>query len=170
MLGKSTMTDTDKTWRNFRPDQAEAYNFDACWTRNHLEDPIRKIDLVAALYLTRANLFKVAILLRRTRKQISAFLDRNPDVQEIRYEIFDSTLDQIESDTITSALAGDGQDRRFVLSTLGKDRGYSTRAQVTGKGDGPVAIEKIEWEIVDPKVRVPHERDGGPPDSPVSGS
>lgn len=154
------MADDDKTWRNFRPDQADAYNFEACWTRNHPDDPIRKIDLVAALYFTRSNLYKCALLLRRTRKHLTAYLERNIDLQEVRFEILDGTLDQLESDVITSALAGDGQDRRFVLSTLGKDRGFSTRAQVTGPNDGPVQFEKIEWEIVDaPKHVDPSEPD-----------
>lgn len=145
---------TDKTWRNLTVEQAMVYNFDVCWTRNHLEAPIRPVDIVAAIYHTRANVHKMTILLRRTRKQISEFLERNIDIQQIRYDIFDGVLDQLEDDVLSSALAGEGQDRRFVLSTLGKDRGFSTRQQVTGRNDGPVAFERIEWEIVDPKKNV----------------
>lgn len=148
-------------YSDITPGKAASYDFAGCWTRMHPDDEYNTRDVVAAIYATRGNLTEMAKLLGRTRIAVRNWLDRHPEFERIVRNEVEKVLDDLEQKTFDAALAGDGQDRRFLLQTLGKNRGYSSRQQMTGVDDKPLVFERIERVIVD----APGEFDSdSPPD------
>jgi len=115
----------------------EEYDFENCDTRKNHYGPYVEADVVAALNATRANYAKMSVLLGRRRTSIRDFVLSHLDVKTIHDEIREKVLDDVETMHDDLALAGDGPSMRFILSTLGKERGYSTRIEQTGKNGGP---------------------------------
>lgn len=81
-------------------------------------------------------------LLGRRRNAIRDYILANIEVKDVWDEIRESLVDKVEAVHFTGALhAGDSAGQRFILSTLGKDRGYSTRQELTGSDGAPFAFE-----------------------------
>ena len=53
----------------------------------------------------------------------------------------ESILDMAEGVLFTNVKAGDSQDAKWVLSRLGKNRGYAERQEITGAEGGPLLIQ-----------------------------
>lgn len=118
----------------------EEYDFWNCQTRLDRTGPYNKVDVAAAILLTNGTFSKMAPLLGRHRSRIRDYVLARPDVKEIYDNVREGMIDQLELDTFESALAGDPTDRRFLLTTLGKNRGYSTRSETTGPEGGPMQV------------------------------
>lgn len=109
------------------------YDFVNCWTANNPGEHFSKQDVVAAIVHTGGNYAHMGRILKRSRGSVYSYIMANPDVSNIFNEIRESALDQIESGIIRSALDGNKEDSKFVMRTIGKDRGYTTRVEQTGK-------------------------------------
>ena len=120
--------------------KAMEYDFENCVTRRDRYSPYHKPDVAAAIYATEGNYSKMALLLARRRGAIKDYILSNPDLFEMMVEVRESVLDEIEENVINQARRGDAQQARFVLQTIGKDRGYTTRAESTGAGGGPIDL------------------------------
>jgi len=116
----------------------EQYDFEGCQTRADRFGPYNKHDVVAAILLSKGTFSQMAILLGRNRGRVRDYVLSRPDVKEIFDDIREGLIDQLEADTFTSAIAGDPTDRRFLLTTIGKNRGYSTRTEATGADNAPL--------------------------------
>lgn len=86
-----------------------------------------------ALASTRGNLNKAAALLKVTRRSLELFIERNPELVEVRREAREVSLDVVEDKLWTSAESGEPWAVTFVLKTQGKARGYTERQEITGK-------------------------------------
>lgn len=128
------------------------YDFENCLTRQDVSGPYDKEDVVAALLMSRGAVGEAALLLGRSRSNLISWLAQHPDVQAIVYDYRQAQLDIVERTTIEHAVIfGEGPDRRFLLQTIGKDRGYSSRVEATGKDGGPVKFDgSIQVEFVSP--------------------
>jgi len=60
----------------------------------------------------------------------------------------ETILDMSETTLLKSIKEGDTQSAKWMLSTLGRERGFKERVEIVGKDGGPVA-----FEIVDPPKR-----------------
>lgn len=116
------------------------YDFAKCATRADRAGPYVKDDVIAAILRTYGNYAAMASLLGRTRSRVRDWVLAHPDVFQIREDVRESALDMVEDGVFTGALMGDSTNSRYLLSTLGKERGYSTRVESTGKGGSPIAI------------------------------
>lgn len=56
-------------------------------------------------------------------------------------------VDMAESVLVKSIRNGDTQDAKWLLSRLGKDRGYVERQETTGKDGGPIQTESAEMDL-----------------------
>jgi hypothetical protein len=121
------------------------YDFEGCETRLDPMGPYNPVDVVAAIMMTAGNFAKMAVLLGRNRTRVRDFVLRKPEVKLVYDEVKESILDDIEESVIMSALNGDPADRRFVLTTLGKHRGFTTRVENTGVDGAPM-------QVIDPSV------------------
>lgn len=119
---------------------AGEYDFESCETRVDPIGPYNKTDVIYAIHVTRANYSKAAALLGRSRRSLKTYVDSQPDVLEFVQDIIQAKIDDIEEKYFESALSGDGANARHILETLGKDRGFTKRTELTGKDGGPIDV------------------------------
>ena len=101
------------------------YPFLTCETV--LTGEINSNDVIAALRLTDGNLVAAASILGLTRFRLRNFIDKTPAVSQFLFELKESILDVVENNLYRQALNGDAGQIRFILQTIGKDRGYTTK-------------------------------------------
>ena len=120
---------------------ATRYDFESCWTANNRSAPYSEQDVVAAMLVTTGNYSRMAMLLNRSRAGVVRYCQGNKDVMDLRAEVREGFLDEVEDQHMKSALAGDKDARKYFLSTLGKNRGYTVRVESTGKDGEPIAVD-----------------------------
>ena len=123
------------------------YDFERCVTKLNHNGPFVKEDVVAAIYATNGNFAQMAICLGRRRSSVRNFVLANLDVKDIYDEVHEVFLDTVEQSHASLALGGDGPSLRFILATLGKDRGYTTRIEQTGKDGSPLQHGPITLDV-----------------------
>ena len=130
--------------------EKEDYPFAKCRSRKQRQYHLR--DVIAAVLVTRGNYSKMGQLLGRPRAGVENFVKSHPDLSSFRHDVRQALVDEVEDMAFEKALdkdaPGDGGMAKFVLQTVGKDRGYSTRVEHTGADGGPVKHEDT----------TPHER------------
>ncbi len=136
---ESTVDEIVSQWRG----REDRYDFKNCATNTDHGKPYFKDDVVVALMVSGCNVAKASRLLGRRRNNLAGYINNNDDVHDFVREEREGQFDQIEQNTIESAIAGDGADRRFILTTRAKDRGYTTRVEKTGADGGPIETEVI---------------------------
>ena len=109
------------------------YDFERCATRElgkpHVED------IAAALVECSGSLADVSDLLHVGRARVHAFVNNHPDLRELIVQLRESIVDRVERSVHERALAGDWKAERFLLTTLGRDRGYGSRVVVEDERD-----------------------------------
>lgn len=134
----------DKPLAEITDADAQDFSFLDCYTFSNPGSPIRETDLVHAIRFTHANYAHIGRLLNRRRQAVYDAINTNAVVREIFLEVRQTMLDDLESGIFVSAMEGHKDDRRFVLSTIGKDRGYTTKQQIAGNNDGPIQISNYD--------------------------
>lgn len=107
--------------------------------------PISEFEAAVALIQTEGNLSECAKSLRRSRRSFESFVARNVLLTNLADDILQEFLDEMEARNRSIARLGNDTVIRYILSTLGKDRGYNTRSELTGKNGEPV---DVNFEIV----------------------
>lgn len=156
------------------------YPFLTCETV--LTHNINPNDARAALLVSDGNLAAAAALLGLARSRLKAYIDKTPDLSQFLFAIRESILDVVENNLYRQALNGDASQIRFLLSTLGKDRGFTTKTEsdTTVRGDaslegllarvaqaGKPLVDKIEYTDV---TEEPESIDDPVEPGPVFGS
>ena len=131
------------------------YDFSKSHTRVDVYAEFNKDDVIAAMLVTGANFAQMASLLGRSRAKVYDFVHRNVGLVAVLRDIQETLLDFMEHGLKVNALQGDSADRRYALSTLGKERGYSSRSEMTGAGGGPVSVANV----VDASSLTPEQRE-----------
>lgn len=103
--------------------------------------------MIAAILETKGNLLEMSGLLLRRRSALRDYIFATIEVKDVYDEVHEALLDSAESMHNTLALSGDGPALRFILSTLGKERGYTTRIEQTGKDGGPVQMGILDLDV-----------------------
>ena len=75
-----------------------------------------------------------------SRMTVYRFFNQHPDLEQETQEYLDNITDQAEHYLIESVKAGNSWAVRYWLSTRGKNRGYSTRSEVTFNSLYPMQI------------------------------
>ncbi|QIG69488.1 hypothetical protein EVC17_005 [Rhizobium phage RHph_Y1_1] len=86
-----------------------------------------------------------------TRQAFWKFMNKHPELKEAQAEASEVLLDIGEKHLTTAISAGDMKTIRWHLERKGKDRGYTTRQESTGKDGEPLQMGVIERRIVDPE-------------------
>lgn len=126
----------------------EAYDFQTCRTAIDPIGPIYEIDVYAALKVTSGNLGKAATLLNRARDSLQRWLKHNVELYRVVVDAEETALDTAEELVRNQALAGDPAQLRFLLQTKGKNRGYSTRQETTGKNGAELDFARVAAERI----------------------
>lgn len=96
---------------------------------------------LAAMLRTRGNIAAAGELLGVTRQTAWAYFNSRPALQERFNDLRETRVDNAESMLEIAVAAGNIHAIMFTLKTLGKDRGYTERKELTGAGDSPIQIE-----------------------------
>lgn len=99
---------------------------------NH-PDVIPLPDVAAALVRSEGNISKAARDLSIRRSSLKTRIDTHPELQVLLMDLRDEIIDVAEDNVFKDVKAGDGGASRFVLSTIGKERGWVTRQENANK-------------------------------------
>lgn len=91
-----------------------------------------------ALMKCHGNILRAAMVLKVTRRALYDFIERNPELNEVRQAARESLLDVAEDQLATLIQMGDIRAISLYLKTQGKDRGYTERQEITGKDGGSI--------------------------------
>lgn len=119
------------------------YDFERCRTRLDHNGPYHLEDVIAALRETKGNFSLMSSLLARKRASVRDYVFTNLEAKDVYDEVREGLLDQAEQMHNTLAFSGDGPSLRFILQTLGKERGYTTRQEQTGANGAPLEAKVI---------------------------
>ncbi|MGD9613826.1 MAG: hypothetical protein AB7H90_01365 [Alphaproteobacteria bacterium] len=75
-----------------------------------------------------------------SRQLITYHVRQRPALQKVVEEVLEEAKDLAEAAVIKAIVAGDGNLAMKYLMTKGKDRGYSTRSEMTGVNGGPIEV------------------------------
>ena len=114
------------------------YPFESCYTKKDRLNAYADEDVAAALILSEGNLSGAAKLLGRSRRSLEQYIVKISHLRDLQEDLMAEFLDAVETLQKNAALAGDLTTQRFMLSTLGKDRGYVARSEATGKDGQPI--------------------------------
>jgi hypothetical protein len=97
--------------------------------------------------------FKItaAAALRCSRRTITRYIERYPAVREAYEDARQATLDLAESRLLALVRKDDWRAIRYLLSTLGKDRGYTERQEIVAVGDN---TESLRQQILEDITRI----------------
>ncbi len=106
-------------------------------------DPKRTITdgvIYDTLQDVRGNVSRAALLLSMRRGILYDRIMKTPDLCALLQDYREALVDTAEDNTRADVEKGDPQASRFILQTLGKDRGYTTGVVGSGKG-GAIVVE-----------------------------
>lgn len=72
------------------------------------------------------------------------YIDKWDETRRAFIDETETILDMAESKLYESIQGGNTQDAKWLLSTKGKNRGYSERKEITGADGDPVML-KVNW-------------------------
>lgn len=98
-----------------------------------------------ALSQTKGNISACARLLNMRRSSLKERIDASPELRAKLEEVREEMLDKAEENVYDRVEQGDDAMTRFVLSTLGKERGYTQKTEVDNKHSfvGQGAVDRI---------------------------
>jgi hypothetical protein len=107
-----------------------------------------------AIYKSRGIKLNVAKTLGCSRQTVDNYLARWPDLQPVLDAQREELLDLAENKLVALINRGDVRSVIFALSTLGKERGYTTRSELTGK-DGESLTLSPEVAALMARMNIP---------------
>lgn len=116
--------------------------------------PVTSAQIYEALSASNGNISASARAVGLTRTNFVARVQKSPALMALLEDLRETIVDKAEQNQYAEVLAGDAAASRFILQTLGKNRGYSTGVAGTGK-DGAIVVEIksfTERELVDGQV------------------
>lgn len=109
---------------------------------------LTKKRVLNAIARTGGVLAAVASNLGVARQTVYDFMERNPDVKDQLTQERESIIDMAESKLFKAVQQGDSWAIKTVLSTIGKDRGYTEKKELDIKDNTPAAEPKKMLQIV----------------------
>jgi hypothetical protein len=100
---------------------------------------------VMALVVSGGNIHRAAKALGVRRMRLQDWVDMRPEVQACLIDMREEKLDDIVDVQFALAIAGDSATGRFLLQTVGKERGYVARSETTGKDGVPLSAPTVNF-------------------------
>jgi hypothetical protein len=115
-----------------------------------VELPLDVEECRTAIWIHRGNISEAAKRLRISPQRLRAFVKKSPRLQAEADEAREQLLDAAE-DVAYEALTDEDPSRkdtmaRFVLTNLGKDRGYGPKGGVNVSLNGPKGRLLVAWD------------------------
>lgn len=109
---------------------------EAKFTREELAEALRATNgnkAAAARALTQSK--KTSI----TRRKVCEVIDSTPELLALMDELNDTIVDHAEQNIRNDVMKGDAKASRFILETVGRDRGYVKKTEVEDKTPANIA-------------------------------
>jgi hypothetical protein len=97
-------------------------------------------DIFDALERSRGNIGAAARELGVRRALVASRIDKEPELASLIEDFRQSTVDTAEDNVHKDVEKGDPTASRFILQSIGKDRGYTIGVSGQGKG-GAIVVE-----------------------------
>lgn len=123
------------------------YDFGESWTRVHPDKEYEELDVAVAIIIAEANPKEIAKLLQRPRSSVMNYISRNSELRRLMEDVWEEMLDDVEFGLLNTARRGDPSAQKFFLQTRGKNRGYITRSETTGK-DGEPLVGNLSSAVI----------------------
>jgi hypothetical protein len=102
--------------------------------------------IITAIRDSRGLIAVAARKLGVSRRTIYNRMEKSEEIREALDEARDFVLDVGQAKLYQAVEAGESWAVQYLLNTLGKERGFTTRAEVTGKGGGPIQVQDMTDE------------------------
>ena len=135
------------------------------WDERPAELPLDIEECRTALWLTRGNVSKAAEKLKVDPARLRRFVSKSVRLNEVLKEAREQLADIAENNILDALMDREDYARRdsmskFVLTTLGKERGFSTSVTVSPSSrlpSGPIEFSWATSPVID------HEKDDNGP-------
>ena len=100
------------------------------------------------------NVSAIARELKMRRGAVQERINVSADLALILEENKEGIIDDSETNMFRAVKAGDLPASKFILSTIGKNRGYGTRTELTGLDGAPIAATVTYRRVKAPDLEV----------------
>lgn len=140
-------TVTHPIYEHFRNAQVlmENESLEVRRTKNPETDLVDAEQAINALVLHHGNVHRAAGALGMRRAKLKHWLELTPEAQSCMNDLLEANLDEVEAVQMAAAMGGDMGAGRFILQTKGKDRGYVTRNETTGKDGADLVPPTVDF-------------------------
>lgn len=98
-------------------------------------------EVIKALQKAKGIKAHAAELLRCDRHTVDNYVQRHPTVARAYHDLRETMVDRAERGLMALLIAEDWPAIKYTLSTLGKNRGYSERHEITGEEGSAIVFE-----------------------------
>lgn len=123
--------------------------------------------VIAALRATKGMVYLAAKRLKCDPDTILNYCKRYPSVEAVKQAQRGELIDLAEQKLLESIQNGEAWGITLCLKTIGKDRGYVERQELTGQDNGPLTLRVVYEDAIDvtPEplrlaIEMPHEQNG----------
>lgn len=95
-----------------------------------------------AIKKSRGILTGAAQALGCSRQTVDNYIKKYKTVKDAYHEARETTIDFVETKLLKNIDSGDTTAMIFFLKTIGRNRGYVERQEITGKDGGPIQSEQ----------------------------
>lgn len=108
---------------------------------------IKESDIETALRATHGNILMSAQALGCDRNTIYARIAQSPHLQQVKEESRETVIDIAESNIHKAVESGDISASKYILGTIGRNRGYIEKHDVEVSGGFTVIVEGDDAEL-----------------------
>lgn len=91
----------------------------------------------------------IATALHVSRRAVYDWIHADKELSNAMDDARESTIDIVESKYFKSAINGDTRAQEFLLKTLGKNRGYVEKQEVSANVDSSLNLPKLTGEDIE---------------------
>lgn len=108
---------------------------------------LNKSRIIDALHETEGAVYLAAKMLNCSHTTVYKYVNDYPDVKAVKEYYDGSLVDYGEKALRTAVKSNEPWAVKYVLSTKGKDRGYTERKELTGGGGEPIRVKFIDYGL-----------------------
>lgn len=119
-------------------------------------ETIRREGVLAALLRSSGSIADAAALLGVRRHELATRISRDPELRQYHMDFVESAIDKAQQNVFQAVANGDYAASQFVLTTLGKGRGFSTKQELSLVKEE--ALSELSEAELEEKLRRAQER------------
>lgn len=86
------------------------------------------------------QMYPIVKALQCTRSAVKKIFDEYPEIKEKFNDSKDNFIDRVILGTMEEALAGNAKARELILKSLGRDRGFGDKLEISGDKNAPLVF------------------------------